>query len=160
MKDFQLTNIIIIENIKMDDLSTIQTEFYLELAKSQAVEHSFNWKKINIGKYFLSRIKKFKNGFVFEKIKEIEMESNNKVEENKIEQDSKFYFSKWQNLFQRSIQNRMELRDKADNEYNYKMSIEENSWIIESLDLQMKYKDCDLEKYNVELKDLKLQYYS
>ena len=155
---FYSSNIKIIENNKMSDLSSEQNEFYLILAKSKAEKEPTSTKIINLGKHFLSQIKKFNSESTFEKFNEIERDKGSQMYEEEIKKDIEFYKAKRLNLVQRLRHNEEDLDNKQGDESDYIMDIMKFESLTGHLNLIAENKDIYLESLNFKLKTLKQEY--
>ena len=145
----------------MSKITAKQMDLYLSLVNSQAKLHTILDIKINVGKHFLSQIKKLKNENALNKIKWIERIDDDKLKEEKIQKDVEFLKFKKENLFRRLWQNKSEHNNNLSNEMKIKVrekienvSISTQQITKLTLDLRLEILDCELialkEKYKLE----------
>ena len=84
-------NITIIEIIKILKMEENLKEVDNELIASHQKDNPLNLNRIEIGKHFLSQIKKFKNEMIFDKINEIERKDEGHNYKEYIEKELEFF---------------------------------------------------------------------
>ena len=159
-KNLYLFNIVIIEIIKMSQITTKQMDLYLSLVNSQIKLHTVSDIKINVGKHFLSQIWKLKDENALKKIKWIEIRDDDKLKEEKIQKDIVFFKAKKENLFQRLWENKNEQENNLLNEMAFKIRAKIRSVSILTMQSKQLKSDFRLEKLDNELKVLKEKYNS
>ena len=136
----------------MSDVSTKRKDFCSSLSKPHEDTHPYKTIKITQGKHFLSKIKKFKDEFVFNKIEKIERQKEIQEDDQMIKNDTEFYQAKLNNLTQRLMQNRMELLSTRNKKAEYEMVSLDMYWEIE--DMKVKANDLAWDKMKLD-RDLK-----
>ena len=143
----------------MSESSSLQMEFYLNMAKSQAGVRSLSKFKIDIGMHFLSQIKKLKDGLTFDKIDEIKNLKLKQEDEQKIKKDIEFLKAKIENLLQKLLENKKEVLTAIRKNENSKSEIRMMKQSITKT--RMMASLMDLKQANIlsEVEDLK-QFYN
>ena len=142
----------------MDEISVKQMECYLNMAKSHAEVHSTSTIKTNIGKHFLSQIKKLNKELVFDKLNNVENKHGEQADNLTINKDIEFYKSKVQNLIQRLQENKMKLRIFEEKWMMSKMQSMEMMCMMEEMKCQAECLENYKENIISEIKSLKDYY--
>ena len=117
----------------MSALPAKQMECYLSMMKSHNGVHSIGTIKANLGKHFLSQIKKLNHGSVFTKLKDIESKKGEQEDEQTIKKEAEFYKSKMMNLIQKLRENKEKLWISAQYRRRFEMEAMEMMYEMEIL---------------------------